>query len=732
MTDHLIQVRYSKDARNFTSWRDLSAGGVGAFGQELVARQLGQATYRVWDICDTSAFAADVMAAKIMANGAPQWADFPLPSGAYSDSTRDWTDQDVVNYIPLPAQQEGTASAALFRTAPGLDVFASIGDGPHRGAISVEGALFVVSGTTLYEVFPTGLATSRGTIPGTGRVCMAYNQITGGNQLVVGNGSSGYVYNTYTGVFAQITDTGFAGFKSCDFLNQYIVGVEPLGRFWYHSELADATSYNTLDRYEAETSPDGIMGLVASHNEVLVFGARTIEPWINDPVGNAANTAFQLERGSVIERGCINGNTIRRLDNSVFFVGDDRVPYRLNGYTPVPIGTPVLAAAWRELDPTKVFAFTYEDKGHVIYYVTWGDGQTWGYDVVTGKWHRRQSFEHDRWRLNTLIKWGNTWIGGDFRNGKLYRLTWGFTFEGCEIMPRRLRTGVLHSDGNPVSVAGFKLVASTGTPLTSAGASIAPSISGALPDGYVGDVVDYQYTISRAFPGQAVTLTLTGSLPAGLSMDATGHVTGTLTTADSYSWRITPSSECAEGEPLADVATITDIVLGAQLSDWRYLQIGAADATDYSSPSFDDSAWATGASPFGSWEAGYDAGDIANGAPTGLLAAHTYDSRFSATFATNWDVNTRLWLRRTLTLTSIPEGGITVVSFMEDNYKLYINGVLLIDSPDNPSGGNGMTFTISAADLVVGANIIAIQCNDEAVDPAVSAVYADFLIETSV
>jgi hypothetical protein len=558
MSEHLFQVRYSKDAHNFTSWRDLQAGNTGAFGVPLVARQLGQATWRVWETCDTSHFAADVLAAAILVDGSAQWQDFPLPDGSYDDPTREWTQQDIENYLPLPAQQAGTRSRVQYRTAPGLDVFASVGDGPHRGAISVEGALFVVSGQSLYQVTSDGTATSRGTIPGTGRVCMAYNQVTGGNQLVIGNGSSGYVYNTYTGAFTQITDDGFVGFKSCDFLGQYIVGVEPLGRFWYHSDLADALSYNTLDRYEAETAPDAIVGLVASHNEVLVFGKRTIEPWINDPVGNAAGTAFQLERGSVVERGCLNGNTIRRLDNAVFFLGDDRIVYRLDGYRPVPVSTPVMARAFAGLDPNKAFAFTYEDAGHVIYYLTWGDGRTWGYDVVSQKWHRRGSFGIDRWRLNTLVKWGNDWVGGDFQNGKLYVLRWGYVYEGCEIMPRRMRTGVLHADGNPVTVNGFRVEAATGTAPGTSGTAIQPTISGTLPGGNAGTAVDYQYTITPGFPGQVVTLTVSGDFPPGVTLDASGHVTGSFTTSGVYTFTVTASSDCAS-DALSEVVNVVSV-----------------------------------------------------------------------------------------------------------------------------------------------------------------------------
>jgi hypothetical protein len=589
MTDHLFQVRYSRDAHNFTAWRDLNAGATGAFGKQLTTRQLGQALWRAWETCDTSAFAADLYGAGILVDGSSLWQDFPLPDGSYDDQTREWTQQDVVNYLPLFAQQAGTRSRTLYRTAPGLDVFASIGNGPHRGAISVEGTLFVVSGTSLYEVARDGTATSRGTIPGTGRVCMAYNQITSGNQLVVGNGSSGYVYNTVSGAFTQITDDGFVGFIACDFLNQYIVGVEPLRRFWYHSELADALSFNTLDRYGAETAPDPIMGLIASHNEVLVFGARTIEPWVNEQESNAAATAFQLQRGSVIERGCASGATIRRLDNSVFFLGDDRIVYRLNGYTPLPISTQPMAAAFRDLDPTKAFAFTFEDNGHVVYYLTWGDGQTWGYDVASQKWHRRESFGLNRWRINTLVKWGNEWVGGDFQNGKLYRIAWGYPYEGCEIMPRRLRTSVLHGNGNPVTVNGFRVEAATGRPVSALGASIPPSISGALPDATAGDVIDYHYTVTPAYPGQNVTLTISGDFPPGLSLDSTGHVTGTLP-VDSpglYTFTITPSSECADGTALSEVVTVSDNIASAILTDapilyWKLHETSGATVTDYS------------------------------------------------------------------------------------------------------------------------------------------------------
>lgn len=137
-----------------------------------------------------------------------QWSSFPLPDGSYSDGTRPWSQQDVVNYMPTPAEARGTSSPIKYATVPGLALFAAVGTGPYRGMRDVEGKLFVVSGTKLYQVSPAGVATELGTIPGTNRVSMTHNQVDGGNQVVIATGSNTYVWDTRDYVYAGISGTG--------------------------------------------------------------------------------------------------------------------------------------------------------------------------------------------------------------------------------------------------------------------------------------------------------------------------------------------------------------------------------------------------------------------------------------------------------------------------------------------------------------------------------------------
>lgn len=257
-----------------------------------------------------------------------------------------------------------------------------------------------------------------------------------------------------------------------------------------------------------------------------------------------------------------------------------------------------------------------------------------------------------------------------------------------------------------------------------------PSIFGNAPDVRQFEAYTYSYLVSPGDSPIASVVLLESDLPAGWVIDIEGQLSGPTAVAGVFDFVIRVTDEAGRFVDRPDqIEVFVQEILPPQLSDWRYKQIGRTDATNYSAPGYDDSAWLVGAAPFGSWEPGYDADDIAFGAPTGLNVAPLYDPRFATNFATNWTNNTRLWLRRKLTLAAVPSGGVTVVAYIEDNCRFFLNGVLQFSSPVNHSGGVGQKFLIPAGRLLVGENSIAIECNDEAPAPSASVVYADFILE---
>lgn len=272
-------------------------------------------------------------------------------------------------------------------------------------------------------------------------------------------------------------------------------------------------------------------------------------------------------------------------------------------------------------------------------------------------------------------------------------------------------------------------------PRAGQGPLVGPSISGSAPDG----------DVHTAYPGYSYVLTagsapirrvrvVDGALPAGIVLDeGTGALSaGTPSIAGRYVFRLQVEDTNGMVAHLDDVITVVGTeILPPQLSDWRYLQVASGDATDYSAPGFDDSAWPLGTAPFGGWEANWGPAHEAEGAPDGYNAPSEYDPRFASKFGSSWGTHTRLWLRRSLVLSAAPTADLTVSIFIEDHCTVFVNGEAVVTTPANHSTGTGQTFTVPAASLDVGENVIALRCNDEDDDSGTSVVYVDLIIEVS-
>ncbi len=462
-----------------------------------------------------------------------------LIGGFYKDDSLPWSAQDTVNWLPTRAEVQGTRTPWKLETCPGLRELLWLGEGsqPIRGMHDLEGQLYFVAGQTLYRVRTDGGVDALGLIPGVSRVQMTHNQYQTGYQLLVenGQGGGGYVYTTSAGTFAKITDEGYPGSISSDYLDSYTLGVEPQGRYWFHSNLADATDYNALDRYEAESAPDRIVGLAVSASEVVVFGQRTTEFYFNT---GATTGTFQNRRSS-ITRGCASRHTIQKLDNTIFWLGDDGAVYRLEGYLARPISTRPMEKAVADYNWAEAIAYVWEDRGYKVYYLTFPDGMTFGYDVVTGIWTRRQSYAMDRWRLTHMVKCNGQWYCGDFQAGRIWLIDWEYFLEGQDPLVRRHVTGFLSDNQSQLVIPNAELIVATGTKSTIPQAPLdpvaqypgAPVLSGTLAPSCAGPAYTANLTISGG--SSPVTITKTAG-PAGLAISDAGALSWTQPGAGSF------------------------------------------------------------------------------------------------------------------------------------------------------------------------------------------------------
>lgn len=379
---------------------------------------------------------------------------------SYESDSLPLSAQKLVNFYAEQAPEDAHTPFALFGT-PGLKRFATVGDGPIRGMIEMAGMLFVVSGGRVYTVTQAGVVSLIGDITGTAPVGMAHN----GTQVFIraGTGTGDSFIVTETTV-SSITDGDFVGASSVTYQDGYFIYTEPNSARFYISALNDGLSYNASEFATAEGDPDIAIRIFSDHRELWVFGEQSTEIWFNS---GATDFPFERANGAYLERGCAAGGSVARVDNTVFWVGDDRIVYRADGYTPVRIsdhGVEALLEKFPSL--SDCVAFEYTQKGHKFYVLTKPFEFTICYDVATGYWHNRESNGREDWRVHThALAFGKN-IVGDAANGKLYELDLDTFDEDGDLLISRAITPTLWGESNRTTMPRFQVDMEAGPGLT--------------------------------------------------------------------------------------------------------------------------------------------------------------------------------------------------------------------------------------------------------------------------
>jgi hypothetical protein len=346
----------------------------------------------------------------------------PILGSSYVARSTNAADNRMINLFPeiIP---EGGKEPAFLNRAPGLSLVTTVGTGPIRGMLESGQWLYVVSGSELYKVSQTYAATLIGSIgPNSGPVSMAFN----GTQLFVANNGPSFVYNSIDNTYVQ--NSTFPRAQTVTFINGYFIFNEPNSQRYWVTESYDGTTLEGTSVANAEGSPDGIVSLIADHNELWIFGGNSVEVWYDaglPPPG----VPFQRINGAFNEIGCVATYSVAKLDNSLFWLGADArgqgIVYRANGYTGARVSTHAVEYAIAQYGTiSDAIAYTYQQEGHTFYVLTFPSANaTWVYDAATQAWHERGSWANDqfiRHRSNCRAVFNSEVLVGDFENGNIY------------------------------------------------------------------------------------------------------------------------------------------------------------------------------------------------------------------------------------------------------------------------------------------------------------------------
>lgn len=334
---------------------------------------------------------------------------------------------------------------------PGWQVAVTLG-GPIRGLRVESGALYVVSGQTLYSVNSSFVATSLGAIPGTDMVEMARNRF----QLGIIAEGRWFVYTFATGVLTEIVgteDNGFAGAISLDVIKGTGVYVKPGGDEFGITGIDDFTSIDPLDFATAESRADPLVAARALDGQILLFGQNTIELYVY-----TGDEDFPFGNAGVADVGAVSRDTIRTVGRSMMWLGRETSSgivsvYMSQGYTPVRNSTPtidrLIEAAGDALSTS--YAVSWGIDGHLFYTLVLPNGAV-TYDVLTGLWHQAGSGVWDfaspvpSWGLRNQARFGERSILGD-NAGRLLAATYAGHSEAGQPFVRELITSPFGSFG---------------------------------------------------------------------------------------------------------------------------------------------------------------------------------------------------------------------------------------------------------------------------------------------
>lgn len=380
---------------------------------------------------------------------------------SYKSESLPLSSQRCVNAYAEKEPGDAKSPVAIFGV-PGLSLFATCGRGPIRGMHVMNDVLYVVSGNILFSVSSSGAVTTLGgSVSGANRVSMSDN----GTQVMIVNGANGYVWSEANG-FQVVTSTNFHAATSVTFFDNYFVLPWDGSNQWFISGSLDGTSYSGTDFASAEVQSDFVLSIVNQQENLLIFGERTIENWYD---AGTVNFPFQRIDGGTVERGCAAALTPIKEDNSVFFLGDDLIFYRLDGTLPRRISQHAIEQAWQQYETVSdAYTFSYTYTGHKFITLVFPTANaTWVFDIATGLWHERISFDQagtnlGRWRgADAASVYGKILIG-DCYSGRIGYLDNSVFTEFGNLLQAYFVSPPIHNDRKRVFCSRFELDVETG------------------------------------------------------------------------------------------------------------------------------------------------------------------------------------------------------------------------------------------------------------------------------
>lgn len=349
--------------------------------------------------------------------------DVFFASQAYEQSDYDLPPEECVNMFASPGAAAGTNEPYALIPREGKDLFADTGEQFCQGAFQKDGigdsSIISVHSTRVYKTDKFGVSTYIGAIDlpfGPVR----FSAIRNGIFIL---SPSGNTFRTDGSVVAKVTDMDLpTPVQDIAAMDQRIIYAIKGDDQFYWSEVLQGDDIQGLSFATAEREADEIVAIHRSHQELWIMGTETCEAW--QGTGGVTESAFEPIAGVTMERGCLARGAVLNADNSLFFIGDNSIVYRIGGgYVPQRVSTYAIEERIsNEVDKgnaSQIVGWTYTRGGHEHIGFRLPTEGTFVYDASTGRWWEARTWQEPTYQQIFALQAFNRVIVGDIDSGQL-------------------------------------------------------------------------------------------------------------------------------------------------------------------------------------------------------------------------------------------------------------------------------------------------------------------------
>lgn len=313
--------------------------------------------------------------------------DWGFVSGSYKGFAPESNPARTINLLVQTLGQVNSKTKRRFLLKPGKRRFGTLPAAPGRAIFAQDGECYAVAGNKACRILDTGSVTTLGTVQNAAAPAVIASNGSRGNQRLFVSGGNGYIWNTSTSTFAQITDPQFpTGVITGGYLDGYFV-VVTADRFQI-SSLLDGTAWGA-DVGQRVGAPENLTGAIIDHELIWLAGATQTEVWADT---GAASFPIEPVTGVFLEYGLEAPHAICRMGDSIAWLCSDerggRVVMRNQGYNAVPISHEGITAALTALDSVAdARMFALQVHGHPLVVLTIPSQRvTLVYDAKENEW----------------------------------------------------------------------------------------------------------------------------------------------------------------------------------------------------------------------------------------------------------------------------------------------------------------------------------------------------------